>query len=367
MDLALQGIKPIKDKLYKGAIDSHVHSFGKGIKGVEDLAALQSEFGYTASNLLSCEAMDDAAQNALCIYYKLIAPNHYAYGGLHYRFPYSYAEETKKLMDIGLDGMKMVENKPTIRKKLNMASNDARYHDFYHYIEENKIPMIIHVADPEEFWNEEEIPSWAKEYGYYYGDGTFVTKEKIYEEVLDVLDQYPKLHATFAHFFFLSADLKRLSQWMDKYPYMNVDLVSGSEMYFNFTKDIEASKDFFIRYQDRIIFGTDNFNLYDSVDIENAIITNRYQHEFITTNHIIPAWDKTIHGLGLSKEIQEKIFRKNFLRLAGERPKPIHIPLAIDYLEERLKDNRYELSEEERAIISQVKIYCIEKMHRNPL
>lgn len=350
----------IDNIFFPDTIDSHVHMFQCGVEGIKDLINFQNQFGYTASNFLSCECMDDAVQNALGIYLKLTAPQNYAFGGFHYRYSYSFLEEAKKLIEIGFDGMKMVENKPTLRKKLNMASNDSRYDEFYAWMEEEKLPMIVHVADPEEFWDRSLIPSWAWDAGYYYGDGSYVAKETIYKEVIDVLNRFPKLRISFAHFLFLSGDIKRLSALMEQYPQMGLDMVAGTEMYFNFTKDPGAWRNFFLNYQDRIIFGTDNMNLHDPVEVANAQIINRFEHAFIRTDQEIPAWDKTIKGIGLPQKVQRKIFRDNFKKLAGEKPKPINLAAAIGYLEDRWKDEKLGLTDREQEIIFKVCEFCKE-------
>lgn len=350
--------------VYPDTIDGHVHMFYCGIEGVEDLIQLEKQFGYEAFNYLSCECMGDGAQNALGIYLKLKAPWNYAFGGFHYRYPYSYASEAKKLIAIGFDGIKMVENKPTLRKVLNMATNDPRYNEFYAFMEKEDIPMVIHVADPEEFWDINAIPSWAVANGYYYGDGTFVTKEQIYEETIDVLERFPGLRISFAHFLFLSADRERLSSFMERYPRMGLDIVSGTEMYFNFTKDPAGWREFFLKYQDRIIFGTDNMNLQDPVEFKNAKIVNHFEREFIRTDSDIPAWDKVIKGIGLPEEVQNKIFKANFQSLAGEEPKKINLREAMEYLDGRLHDNRLGLSERERSIIRFVYDYCMEQSEK---
>jgi len=343
---------------YPNAIDSHVHLFNCSLEGIEQLTGFEHQFGYQAFNYLSCECMDDCAQNALGIYLKLIAPQNYAFGGLHYRYDHDYEEEARMLIELGFDGMKMVENKPTVRKRLNMAANDPRYDGFYTYMEKNRIPMIIHIGDPEEFWDKDAIPAWAYAAGYYYGDGTFVSKEQLYEETLAVLERFPKLTAVFAHFFFMSAEKDRLGRLLDIYPNIGVDIVAGTEMYFNFSKDPAGTRKFFMKYQDRIIFGTDNMNLTDSTDINNALITNRMEHEFLMNDCEIPVWDKHILGIGLPQEVQDKIFKLNFQKLAGNKPKAINKEAAMDYLKKRLMDKRLRLTQRERDIIQAVYEFC---------
>lgn len=52
-------------------------------------------------------------------------------------------------------------------------------------------------------------------------------------------------------------------------------------MYWNFGRRPDDWRAFFLKYQDRIIYGTDNMNLYDAREIENARITNDLQRGFL--------------------------------------------------------------------------------------
>lgn len=341
-------------KYYDQTIDSHVHVFGNGTQGVRDMVAFEKEFGYAACNYMSCECMGDATQNALGIYLKLIAPENYAFGGLTYRYSYDYAKEAKTLWEIGFDGMKMVENKPTMRYKLGMASNDPAYEPYYAWLETHEIPLLMHIADPEECWDRDLIPDWCMKAGYFYGDGAHVPKETLYAEVEDVLQRFPKLHVVFAHFYFMSANLERVDALLEKHPNIYLDICSGTEMYFNFSKRPADWRNFFLKYQDRIFFGTDNMNLYDATDIENAQITNRLQHEFLASDSDIPAWDKTAKGIGLPMEVREKILRKNFLSFVHGGPRKLNIPAACRYLEDRLDNKALAVTDDERALITEV-------------
>jgi len=75
--------------------------------------------------------------------------------------------------------------------------------------------------------------------------------------VINVLQRHPDIKVVFAHFFFMSAQLERLGEYLDRYPNMCVDLTPGIEMYRNFSKNPEGARNFFRKYQDRILYGTD--------------------------------------------------------------------------------------------------------------
>ncbi len=342
-------------KEYQGIIDGHAHAFGKGLQGVRDMVALEREFGYDACNFLSCECMGDAAQNALGIYLKLYAPECYAFGGLSYRCPLDFERELDALWALGMDGMKMVENKPTLRRELGVPFNDKRYNGFFARLEREGIPLVSHVADPEECWDRSRIPDWAYDAGYFYGEGGYVQKETIYAEVEDVLTRFPGLRVIFAHLLFLSADLERLDRLMQRHPAMGLDIVAGTEMYFHFAERPDDWRAFFLRYQDRIFYGTDNMNLYDAAELENARITNHLEISFLRDGGPIRAWDKTAEGIALPAEAVQKICSGNFRRVVGEKPRAVNAEAARRYLQARLDSPAFRLTGEERAILTEVR------------
>lgn len=318
--------------------------------------------GYAASNFLSVEGMGDAAQNALAIYYKLMDSENYAFGGMHYRFSYDFGEEVKKLYAIGLDGIKMIENKPTERKKLGYAQDDSRYESLYGALEELDMPLLAHVGDPEAFWHRDRIPPWALEAGYFYGDGGYPGYEELLEETSRMLERHPGLRVCFAHFLFLADDQDRLCGLLEKYPGMLLDITAGTEMYFSFTRDPALWKAFFLRYQDRILFGTDNCNAASREETYNMEVTNRMERDFLQKAEAFAVWDKQVRGIGLPGPVWEKIAADNFRRFAGTGPRKVDCAAAAAYLQERLSDSRYRLDGRERDVISRVLRLCTQKV-----
>jgi len=214
-------------------------------------------------------------------------------------------------------------------------------------MESTQFPLLMHVNDPEEFWDKEKAPKWAFERGWFYGDGSFVNNEQQYQEMLDVLERHPKLKVIFAHFFFMSAQLERLADLLERFPNMNIDLTPGIEMYFNFSKNPQKTRDFFEKYQDRILFGTDIGARALLVDPSQGIQPAESQGRVSLVRHFLEQkgeftlsakggflfgdQDAVLHGLGLPVEILEKIYHKNFERIVAPKPKKIDPDLAIRF------------------------------------
>jgi predicted TIM-barrel fold metal-dependent hydrolase len=182
------------------------------------------------------------------------------------------------------------------------------------------------------------IPPDAKTMGWSYSDGTYPSKEKLYERVERVLSRFPNLKVVFAHFYFLSANLKRASAIMDTYSNVNFDITPGSEMYYNFSREPEETRRFFINYQDRIVFGDDTaIRKKEDIPKERTITKIFVMRNFLETDERL---DKSfsiierkgeIQGIKLPVSVLNKIYQDNYLRIVGEDPCRLNITLAGKY------------------------------------
>jgi len=256
----------------------------------------------------------------------------------------AFAHYVDVLIGMGADGIKMIEGKAQIRKQLPIPDfDDPVYAPYWAKMAETQTPLIFHVNDPEEFWDPDQVPDWAREMGWFYGDGTYVNNEDQYRQVLNVLERHPDLNVTFAHFFFLSAQLERLGSYFDHYPHMHVDLTPGIEMYHNFAVQPEKVRDFFIKYQDRILYGTDigaRALLQDreaGIEREESLARIEvirgfleYDGPFTLTHEgfLFGGHQAVFNGIHLPDEVLDKIYFRNFTQFSGEKPRPLN-PEAI--------------------------------------
>ncbi len=141
-----------------------------------------------------------------------------------------------------------------------------------------------------------------------------------------MLTKHPGLRVVFAHFYFLSADLERLGAFLDRWPNVNVDITPGSEMYVNWAAQREKAREFFIRYQDRIFFGTDNLGGRRDPDPELTDASKRKvdaMRRVLETEDTFEFWGQTWGGLALPRDVCAKIYAGNFHRWVGTEPKPV--------------------------------------------
>ncbi len=250
----------------------------------------------------------------------------YVFGSIHEEGDFGkipYEKQLKWLLDAGCDGIKFLTMKPNVRKRVGKGMNHPSYDKLLSIMEDEGIPALIHSKDPATFWHEELMLPHQVERGWCYAGKGFESYETLHRETLEMLDKHPRLKVILAHLFFLSDDLAEAERIMEKYTNVYLDITPGTEMYENFALNIEGWRNFFIKYQDRIIFGTDaddtsfEENADDLYRMIDGVLTN--SSEAYTDYCYI---DLNVKGLNLPEDVREKIYYKNFVAFAG-KPKPV--------------------------------------------
>jgi len=249
----------------------------------------------------------------------------------------SLAEQARTFARIGCDGMKLLEGKPTSRQEMDVPITDPYFAEFWECVEELATPLVWHVGDPETFWDPARIPGWARDNKWGYGPDD-VPLEQLYAEVDAVLAKHPRLRVAFAHFYFLSADLERAGRFLEDHPTVSFDLAPGIEMLYNTSEDPDGARDFFIRYAERIVFGTD---IWSGMALNEARHRAGMVHRWLATDDefrvspdadylLGPPEDGIIRGMALPHDVLELIFCSNFERFAGSQPRRLDSAGAAD-------------------------------------
>ncbi len=332
-------------------IDCHVHHRDASV--IPDMVSLMDSIGMEAINAVSTPHPEHLSAVPQGLEFKARHPQRvYVFGSLDYhelmtqgRLRSDLAAQIAVLQEVGCDGIKMIEGKPMARQLLGLPPFDGReYQTYFAEMEATGFPLLFHVADPDRFWDREAMASGARARGRFYGDDPALpTKEQLYMEVGHVLERHPNLKVIFAHFYFLSADLPRVAALLDAYPNVHLDISPGSGMYVNFSKDWEAAREFFLTYQDRIIFGTDTgtsaLRGERGRTRQGELEKYWYMRTFLETTGAFqtpPAFRQgptTLYGIGLPEDALKRIYHDNFRRLVGEKPALINGPAAQEECE----------------------------------
>jgi predicted TIM-barrel fold metal-dependent hydrolase len=331
-------------------VDGHVHF--NHLQRMGDILALMEGVPLLRANLVCTSNPTTINHNPTLIAFKACFPSRaYISGALDFvqalaepeRMSEVLAAQVRTLKGIGFDGLKMTEGKPTKRKWLPIPLDAPSYNGLWTTLEELGMPVVLHVGDPETYWDPERCPTRAWERGWFYGDDTYPLKEELHAEAAHVFERHPQLKVILAHFHFLSADLERASRLLDAHPSVCFDLAPGSEMYNNFSRDPQQARDFFLRYQDRLVYGSDTtsgaMEREGDKGVEWALGRAWVIRTFLESDRTfvppegLERWLEPnlegFQGIALPTEALEKIYRANFERIYGHAPAPLDPELAL--------------------------------------
>ncbi|MES3019269.1 MAG: amidohydrolase family protein [Bacteroidota bacterium] len=203
--------------------------------------------------------------------------------------------------------------------------DDARIDPIIDFIEKNNGTLLGHLAEPRNAW----LPvdqmtvmgdkSYFSEHPQYH---MYLHPEyPSYEDQVNardrMLEKHPNLRFVGAHLASLEWSVDELAKRLDKFPNIAVDMAERiCHLQYQATKDWQKVHDFMIKYQDRLIYSTDN----GVSEKSNFAEANRGFHEtrvsdwkfFVTNDKMnVSHFDESFNGLKLPKEVIDKIYRKN--------------------------------------------------------
>ncbi len=175
------------------------------------------------------------------------------------------------------------------------------------------IPVLIHIAEPGVFfepidrfnerWLElKQFPNRARP------PEKYPTFEALMTERNNLFAKHPKTNFIVAHLGWHGNDLERLGKLFDTYPNVYVD---NAAVLAELGRQPYASRDFHIKYQDRILFGKDIYNVEEYKMYFRVMETRDEYIEYYRKRHAF--W--RIYGFDLPDEVLKKVYYKNALKL----------------------------------------------------
>ncbi|NQT08954.1 amidohydrolase family protein, partial [Candidatus Bathyarchaeota archaeon] len=176
----------------------------------------------------------------------------------------------------------------------------------------------------------------AKERGWGYYHGDYPALEELYAEIESVLDRHPELPTVLCHFLFLSPHLERAEEFLEAYPNACLDLSLGVELMYNISRRRDDYREFFIRHDTRILFGTDigmsttlPQHLSRITMIRRFLETGDEFHTPDSADDLLTRYKLPYVGLDLPRPSLERIYAGNFKRLWGDEPRKVDVDLAL--------------------------------------
>lgn len=216
----------------------------------------------------------------------------------------------------GAQGLKFFKNFGMDLKYANgerLHVDDPRLDPVFEVCARLKLPVLIHTAEPAAFfqpmdkynerWLElkqfpgrarppEKYPSW----------------ETLMNEQHNLFARHPQVTFINAHLGWLGGNLPELGRLLDRLPNMNTEI---GAVLAELGRQPRTAREFFIKYQDRILFGKDIWEPSEYHTYFRVLETADEYFPYYRKRHAF--W--SMYGMDLPDEVLRKLYYKNALRL----------------------------------------------------
>ncbi|MGI9077724.1 MAG: amidohydrolase family protein [Gemmatimonadaceae bacterium] len=216
----------------------------------------------------------------------------------------------------GARGLKIFKNFGLTLKDASGARvrvDDPRFDPIWKKCGELGIPVLIHTAEPASFfevadrhnerWLElKQFPNRARP-----GD-QYPAFEEIIGEQHRLFAKHPRTRFINAHLGWLGGDLARLGRLMDSLPNMYTEI---GAVLAELGRQPRFARDWFIRYQDRVLFGKDTWAPEEYHVYFRVLETQDEYFDYYRRRHAF--WK--MYGLNLPDDVLRKLYYRNALRI----------------------------------------------------
>lgn len=220
-------------------------------------------------------------------------------------------EDVKK----GANGLKIYKSLGMFNQDKNgnrIKINDPRIGPIWEKCGELGIPVLIHAADPKQFWQpiDKNNERWLelKLHPNRRHDNDPVSWEMIIAEQHDIFRKHPKTKFINAHLGWFGNDLKKLGELMDKFPNMYTEI---GAVIAELGRQPRVAREFLIKYQDRVMFGKDSWVPEEYETYFRVLETADDYFPYHKRYHAF--W--RMYGLALPDDVLKKIYYKNALKV----------------------------------------------------
>ncbi len=180
------------------------------------------------------------------------------------------------------------------------------------------LPVFIHTADPQEFFkpidtHNERWLELALFGDRRYPQDRFPSFEELSVERDNMIRKHPKTTFVVAHMAWYANDLGKLSKMMDQMPNMMTEV--GAVLY-DIGRQPRGAHDFFVKYQDRILFGKDSYQPEEYPYYWRVFETRDDYFDYYRNYHAF--WK--LYGIDLPDTVLKKVYFQNALRITKGIP-----------------------------------------------
>ncbi|MFP8490170.1 amidohydrolase family protein [Gracilimonas sp. Q87] len=219
--------------------------------------------------------------------------------------------------DNGARGVKIFKNLGLTvldSKGDRIKTDDPRIDPVWAKAGELGIPVLIHTGEPAEFWEpiDNTNERWLEMKNFpdrHRGDSTrYPSWEVVMQEQWNVFRKHPETTFINAHFGWMANDLARLGEHLDEFPNVYTETAA---IIAELGRQPRYAKEFFIKYQDRLLFGKDTYRPHEYHTYFRVLESDDEYFDYFRRRHAF--WK--MYGLDLPNEVLEKVYYKNALKI----------------------------------------------------
>lgn len=199
--------------------------------------------------------------------------------------------------------------------------DDPKLAPIYAAIQKHGRTLMSHVAEPNVAWGppDPSDPVWSyyKENPQWLVGGKegFPAKQTILEARDHILEQNPKLRMVGVHLGSMEKNLDGIASRFDRYPNFAID--TAARMEYLMLMPREKAKAFLLKYQDRVLYGTD-LDMTADANVDETLKSWRELYardwRYLATDETFELNGHKIQGLKLPEPVLRKLYRSNALR-----------------------------------------------------
>lgn len=210
------------------------------------------------------------------------------------------------------------------KDSLLIMIDNPKFDSIFKYLAQKGIPLVGHLGEPKNCWLPLDEMTTKNDSNYFANNPKyhmFLHPEfPSYEEQMAarnrMLDKNPELTFVGCHLASLEWSVDELAAWLDKYPNTAVDMAARmGQLFYQTRENREKVREFFIKYQDRILYGTDIIDRGQEKEQFQKQMHETWvkDWEYLVTDHKMKSnlIDGEFNGLKLPKEVVDKIYLEN--------------------------------------------------------
>ncbi|MGC9353136.1 MAG: amidohydrolase family protein [Mariniphaga sp.] len=216
------------------------------------------------------------------------------------------------------------------KDSLLIMIDDPQFDPVFQHLAEKGIPLVGHLGEPKNCWLPLDEMTTKNDSNYFANNPQYHMylhpEFPSYEEQMAARDRmlgkHPDLVFIGCHLASLEWSVDEMAGFLDRFPNASMDMAARmGQLFYQTVEDREKVRNFFISYQDRLLYGTD---IIDHGREKEAFQNRMHQTwmkdwEYLVTDNKMTSnlINGEFRGLQLPKEVVEKIYSGNVKRWYG--------------------------------------------------